>query len=143
MVDIIERGEPALMLAHWTGIYFNGAETGFKIFQEVVRRLKARYDHLHWMKLSEVARYWAARELTTISRSGTAIDLRAPFGCSDFTVRFEAAAASHRALLQGATQSELREVSGELKLAPGTWCRSGSKTVACFALPKGASQLTI
>ena len=63
MVDVIERGEPALMLAHWTGIYWNGQELGFKIFQEVVRRLHARFDHLLWMKLSEVARYWAAKEL--------------------------------------------------------------------------------
>jgi hypothetical protein len=35
---VIQRGEPALLLAHWTGVYFNGAETGFKIFQEVVQR---------------------------------------------------------------------------------------------------------
>ena len=46
MVDVIERGEPALMLAHWTGIYCNGQELGFKIFQEVVRRLHARFDNL-------------------------------------------------------------------------------------------------
>jgi hypothetical protein len=143
MIDIIERGEPALMLAHWTGIYFNGAETGFKIFQEVVRRLKARYDHLHWMKLSEVARYWAARELTTISRTGTSVDFRAPFACPEFTVRLEATAGKPPRLIAGATQTELREVSGELKLTPGTWCRSGSKTVACFGLPKGTSQLAI
>ena len=35
MVEVIERGEPALMLAHWTGIYWNGLELGFTIFQEV------------------------------------------------------------------------------------------------------------
>ena len=64
MVEVIQRGEPALALAHWTGIYWNGEEHGFKIWQEVVRRLHARFDHLLWMKLSEVARYWAAKELT-------------------------------------------------------------------------------
>jgi hypothetical protein len=33
-----------------------------------VRRLAARYNNLLWMKLSEVARYWAARELTRSER---------------------------------------------------------------------------
>ena len=66
--EVIARGEPADLVCHWPGIYFNGQETGFKIFQEVVRRLHDAYDHLIWMKLSEIARYWAARELTRIER---------------------------------------------------------------------------
>jgi hypothetical protein len=66
MVDVIERGEPACIVCHWTGIYFNGEEVGFNVFQDAVRRLHARYDLLQWMKLSEIARYWAANELTTI-----------------------------------------------------------------------------
>src|SRR5205085_8585908 len=45
MIDVIERGEPAMMVAHWTGIYWNGEERGFQILQEVHRRLHARYDH--------------------------------------------------------------------------------------------------
>jgi hypothetical protein len=31
LVEVIERREPACLLAHWTGIWFSGAETGFKI----------------------------------------------------------------------------------------------------------------
>ena len=42
-------------------IYFNGQEHGFKVFQTVVDRLHRRYDHLIWMKLSEIAKYWAAK----------------------------------------------------------------------------------
>ena len=30
MVEVIERGEPAIMVCHWTGIYFNGGEEGFQ-----------------------------------------------------------------------------------------------------------------
>ena len=44
--EVIARGEPAVMVCHWPGMYFNGQETGFKIFQEVVKRLHAAYDHL-------------------------------------------------------------------------------------------------
>ena len=66
MVEVIERGEPAVMMSHWTGIHWNGQELGFQVFQEVVRRLHARFDHLVWMKLSEMSRYWAAKALTRI-----------------------------------------------------------------------------
>ena len=68
--EVIARGEPAVMVCHWPGMYFNGEETGFNIFREVVQRLHAAYDNLLWMKLSEIAGYWAARELTRIERRG-------------------------------------------------------------------------
>ncbi len=66
--EVIARGEPAVMVCHWPGMYFNGQETGFTIFRGIVERLHAAYDNLLWLKLSEIARYWAARELTRIER---------------------------------------------------------------------------
>ena len=75
--EIIRRREPAIMVCHWPGLYFNGQEVGFKIFQEVVRRLHDAFDTLIWMKLSEIARYWAARELTQ-DRAAVARSNRAP-----------------------------------------------------------------
>ena len=73
LVEVIQRGEPALMVCHWTGIYWNGQELGFRIFQEVVRRLHARFDHLtdseylrhgvtEWLKL------WKANRGRTADR---------------------------------------------------------------------------
>ena len=81
MVEVIERGDVAVMMSHWTGIYWNGQELGFKVFQEVVRRLHARFDNLVWMKLSEIARYWAAKALTRIDAAGGRVEFRAPFAC--------------------------------------------------------------
>jgi len=141
MVDVIQRGEPALMLAHWTGIHWNGQELGFKVFQEVVRRLAARFDNLLWMKLSEVARYWAARELTRLERQGNAVAVRAPFACADFTVRCEIQGAPVPRVRSGGQLEPLREVQGPLQLAPGTWCREGQSVTACFALRKGESRI--
>ena len=141
MVEVIGRGEPAIMVCHWTGIYWNGQELGFKIFQEVVRRLQARFDHLLWMKLSEVSRYWAAKELTRITRNGDMISLRAPFACPDFTVRFQGLNNLSPRLRVNQSVTPLREVIGPLKLASGTWCREDNTVTACFALPKGVSQL--
>ncbi|MCA9057597.1 MAG: hypothetical protein KDA85_03830, partial [Planctomycetaceae bacterium] len=39
MVEVIERGEPAIMVCHWPGIYYNGAKHGFHVFRTVVERL--------------------------------------------------------------------------------------------------------
>jgi hypothetical protein len=142
MVDVIQRGEPALAVAHWTGFWWNGQELGFKVWQEVVRRLHARFDNLLWMKLSEVARYWAAKELTRIERAGNRITFRAPFACPGFTVQFPAPPNTVPRVAGGSQLSvALREVNRVLELVNGTWQRSGANVTVCFALPKGDSVL--
>lgn len=137
MVEVIGRGEPAMMVCHWTGIHWNGQKLGFKIFQEVVRRLRAKYDNLLWMKLSELARYWAAKELTKISREGSALTLHAPFACPDFTLRCRAEAAPK------VSGKVLAEVASPRKLLPGTWTRQAEDITLCFPLPKGASRVDL
>ena len=141
MVEVIQRGEPAIILGHWTGIYFNGQELGLQILQEVTRRLHAKFDNLLWMKLAELARYWAAKELTSITREGNTITFRAPYACPLFTVKAKAPQGPV-ALQQGAEKLPLKEVANPRQLAGGTWCREGEFIVACFSLPKGASQLS-
>jgi hypothetical protein len=141
MVEVIGRGEPAIMVCHWTGIYWNGQELGFQIFREVVRRLHDRFDNLVWMKLSEISRYWAAKELTRLEREAGAISLHAPFACPEFTVRFEMPGLRELTLRVYQQAVSLNEVDHPLKLTSGTWCREGDKSTACFALPKGTSRL--
>jgi hypothetical protein len=141
MVEVIERGEPACLLAHWTGIWFNGEETGFNIFKEMVKRLHARFDHLVWMKLSEIARYWAARELTRIGRAGNAISLHAPFAAPVFTVRLPRRDKSRFVVASAEHQDQLREVSHLTDLVAGSWCRDGVSAVLCFNLAKGRSTI--
>lgn len=139
MVEIIKRGEPACLLAHWTGIWWNGQEKGFKIFQEVVRRLHARFDNLTWMKLAEIARYWAAKELTRISRTGVGITFDAPFGTPAFTVRVSGQAAQAPRLVAGGQTVALQEVSSPRQLIPGRWRTADGAVVVCFDLPRGRS----
>ncbi|MCW5557221.1 MAG: hypothetical protein KIT22_05230 [Verrucomicrobiae bacterium] len=141
MVDVIQRGEPAMMLTHWTGIYFNGEETGFRVFQEVVRRLKARFDHLHWMKLSELARYWAARELTALAPTAGEIALQAPFACPDFTLQFRGRPPAPPRIQVGGEIRPLREAGHRRQLASNTWHRADEEITVCFDLAKGASRL--
>ena len=147
MVEVIDRGEPAIMVCHWPGIYFNGTEHGFHVFKTVVERIHRRYDHLLWMKLSEISRYWAAKELTAIalakSQDSREFRLDAPFACPAFTVRCKSITDLPPALQMGANRQTLQSVSSPLNLKTGTWCLDGGDILACFDLPKGQSSLIV
>jgi hypothetical protein len=141
--EIIARGEPAVMVCHWPGIYCNGGEEGFQAFQTVVERLHRRYDNLIWMKNSEIARYWAAKELTKIEREGSTVILKAPFACPAFTVRYESQSQKPPIVHVGNERQSptLNSVSRVLDLKPGTFFRDGKHVTACFDLPKGESRV--
>ncbi len=145
--EVIARDEPAILVCHWPGIYFNGEEVGFKIFQEVVRRLRSAYDNLLWMKLSEIARYWAARELTAIARSDDGWALVAPYACPAFTLDVPIPEGRRQAgppevVVEGQA-TPLGEVQGPLQLVPGTFTRNDQRLTVCFDLPKGALTLKV
>ncbi|MBN2475533.1 MAG: twin-arginine translocation signal domain-containing protein [Pirellulales bacterium] len=143
MVEVIERGEPAIMVCHWPGIYYQGEEIGFRILQEVVRRLHARYDNLIWMKNSEIARYWAAKELTQIETRAEGVVLRAPFACPRYTLAMGARDRAIPKLSHSGKPQTLREVSKPLELKPGTWTRDENGLIVCFDLEKGESRLEV
>jgi hypothetical protein len=127
--DVIARREPAVLVCHWPGIYCNGHETGFRIFQEVVRRLEATYDDLVWMKNSELARYWAAKELTGTSASRrTVCSSSAPFACPAFTARI------HKSTLMGSLavgQGNRRVALKEVARTAANWSRGPGAATTC------------
>jgi hypothetical protein len=139
--QVIARGEPAVMLGHWPGIYFNGEEIGFNIFKDIVKRLRAGYDNLIWMKFSELGRYWAAKELTKIEKSGGKVEFKAPFACPDYTV--SVAAPGVPKLTINNKPVALKEVPKVLALESGTWTRTPEGVAVCFDLPKGSSHLEV
>ncbi len=148
--DVIARGEPAIMVCHWPGLYFNGREIGFQIFQEVVRRLHDAYDGLIWMKLSEIARYSAARELTRLDRPRPGqLALEAPFGCPQFTIQLDLPGESPKTLTLRTGQGGDREqktfspVASLAQIKPGTFHWEAGRLVACLDLPKGSSRLEL
>jgi hypothetical protein len=145
MVELIERGQPALMLCHWPGMYSNGAKTGFHQFQQVVTALHDRFgERTQWMKLSEIARYWAARELTGIRASGSGLALTAPFAAPQFTIQVarSSAAATKAVFASGDQKQPLRRVSSRAALQSGTWLADDEQAVLCVDLPKGESQIS-
>jgi len=144
--EVIDRGEPACLVCHWPGIYYNGEELGFNIFKEVVRRVHARYDNLLWMKLSEISRYWAARELTKITREENQIKLEAPFAAPEFTLSLPARSDRVPTLQAGGdrtTVTQLSAVDEPLKLKSFTFTRQGGRLLVCFDLPRGVSALWV
>lgn len=135
--QVIDRGEPAVLVCHWPGIYYNGEEVGFAIFKEVVRRIHARYNNLIWMKLSEIARYGAARELTQVEREGNRVTFRAPFATKRFTARVQADPGSLPRLILNGKEIQLRRAKNLLDIESGTWHADNRHVTFCFDLPKG------
>jgi hypothetical protein len=143
LVEVIDRGEPAILVCHWPGIYYNGEKLGFNIFKEIVKRLGERYDCLRWMKLSEIARYWAAKELTALRRDGPRVTCRAPFAAPGFTVAVTGKPGADPAVEAGGNRTALKRAASRKALGPGTWVPDGDETLLCFDLPKGASTLRL
>jgi len=91
------------------------------------------------MKLGEIARYWAAKELTRIEHKEGALTFRAPFACPQFTVKLLAPEAKGFALTAGKVRTELKEVAKLSELKNGTWLKEKDSVTVCFDLPKGLS----
>jgi hypothetical protein len=143
MVEVIESGEPAIMVCHWPGIYYNGDKVGFNILKEIKKRLDQKYDNLHWMKLSEIARYWAAKELTSVSSTGNTIILKAPFSAPGFTLKLNTSVRNPGIKNPGEEIKPLRRVKSENDLKANTWYPDKTGSVVCFNLEKGINELII
>ena len=144
MVELIQRGEPAVMLCHWPGMYTQGTKKGFAAFKQVAVALERRFgDRTLWMKVSEIARYWAAKGLTRIERKGARVTLSAPFACPRFTVGVTAAADSRPSLKHKGKAIGLNEAKTPADLKPGTWLRQAKTVMVCFDLPRGKTVLEL
>ena len=95
------------------------------------------------MKLSEIARYWAAKELTAWQAAPGRVAFRAPFACSGFTVEVAGPVKGVPRLRVNREVTSLREVRGLLELRSGLWTRRREGVAACFDLPKGDSELVM
>ena len=143
MVEMILKREPAVMLCHWPGMYTQGTKAGFRAFQRVVTSLDSRFrDETLWMKVSEIGRYYAARELTSITMIPDGLKLVAPFGTPRFTLRFTDRPAGNPVLTgSDGTSQVLAEVRSSADLDSGKWLSKDGSQVLCFDLPKGVTSI--
>lgn len=144
MVELIQRGQPAVMFCHWPGLYTHGTKKGFKEFKQVVAALDGCYrDRTIWMKISEIARYGAAKGLTQIQQRGNKVTLTAPFGSPRFTLRVASATTAAPRLTHRGAPIPMREVNQLRNLQPGSWLRHEKAVILCFDLPKGRVVVTV
>jgi len=142
MVEVIEQEQPAIMVCHWPGIYYNGTHLGFNVFKTVVNRLHEKYDHLIWMKLSEISRYWACKKLTSFEVEGKTIRIQAPFSTNNFTFAINKKV-RNAILVSGGREQVLKNTSQLSSIQSGQFYSDRKETILCFDLPKGESQLKI
>ena len=113
-----------------------------RLIQTAIGRVELR--QIQWMKLSEMARYWAAKELTVLRPMGNRLLIEAPFACERFTVELATAgAAAEIQLVTSNNRTVLRPVDRLANLDAGTHFREGQKVTLCFELAKGASEISI
>ena len=142
MVDVIESGEPAVMVCHWPGVYYNGERIGFNILKEVKKRLDQKYSNLVWMKLSEISRYWAAKEFTAINANSKKITFKAPFQSPGFTFKTNSTTRNPQIKTRGELKP-LARIKDLKDLKSNTWFADKSGSYFCFDLEKGESELSL
>jgi hypothetical protein len=91
------------------------------------------------MKLSEISRYWAAKELTTIAIDKNSVILKAPFASPDFTLKLNKTIKNPE--IKNA--APLKRIDNLKDLKPGTFQIEDNKTVICFNLKKGKTEILI
>jgi hypothetical protein len=143
MVEVIESGEPAIIVCHWPGVYFNGEKTGFNILKQVKKRLDQKYDNLIWMKLSEIARYWAAKELTAVTVNKNNISLKAPFSTPGFMVKLNASVHNPGIKRAGGEPIHFERIKDRRALKANTWYSEKTESFLCFNLEKGINDLIL
>ena len=95
------------------------------------------------MKISEIGRYQAAKELTRVVCEDGKITFATPFGSPRFTIRVSMKVRAAPRFVHGGTRTPLKEVTRAEALADGCWLQEGSKVTMCFNLPKGTSFLEV
>ena len=136
LVEVIDSDEPAIIVCHWPGIYYNGEKLGFNIFKTVVDRLHQKYDHLYWMKLTDIASYWAARSYTKVSFSEGKIHVKAPFASPDFTFSVEGDLKKPILKIKG-NSTLLTRVQSSKHLTSQSFTHDDGHTIFCIDIPIG------
>jgi len=97
--NLIDRGQPAILISHWQGFYGMHDEdrSGFEAFKTVVRRLRERDPQgevTRWQTCSQISRYACAREMASLKQDEQTLQLDLPVLAPDITLRFPAASIS-------------------------------------------------
>lgn len=148
LVEVIEKEEPAAFLTHWPSLYANGTDTAYASFRKIVQRLNRHYgERIRWMKLSEIARYWAGKELTAVYEADDSLDLIAPYDVPGFTLRIPSPSDDPTFIVkrESGEESRLRrqDSAAGTPLAENSFRIIADNAELCFALSFGKSKIEI
>lgn len=144
--QVLQRELPCVLVSHWPGFYFGGAEVGFDVLKTVKRRLDA-YDPdgttTRWMTFSDIGHYWMARALSDIhvealDGGGWRVQIQTNFPTDNFTLALDYA--GQRAHV---ADVELKQRSSRGGLAAGTFLVENGQTICAFHLPAGHTELIV
>jgi hypothetical protein len=105
--------------------------------------LDQKYDYLNWMKLSEIVRYWVAKELTNIAVSGNKITLKASFSSPGCTLKLNSSVRNSGIKIGEEEIKPLVRIKDIKALKSNTWYSDKTGSVLCFNLEKGLSELVL
>jgi hypothetical protein len=91
------------------------------------------------MKLSEISRYWAAKELTKITVEKASVKLKAPFAAPDFTLKINVLVKNPVVK----NSAPLKQINKIRDLKSGTFYSENKETFICFDLKKGETEIMI
>jgi hypothetical protein len=144
---VLAKERPCILLGHWPCFYAN-EQVGFKVLKEVKRRLDA-YDpngtKTLWMKNSEIAHYWMARELSELRveedarRQECTIHITTRFPTDNFTLAINDWAAL-RVQLNG---TDLPQVKSRRGFRSGVSLVEDRDTFVAFKLAAGDTTLIV
>ncbi|UCF16959.1 MAG: hypothetical protein JSW59_05760, partial [Phycisphaerales bacterium] len=144
---VLAKERPCVLLGHWPCFYAN-EQVGFKVLKEVKRRLDA-YDPNRtktlWMKNSEIAHYWMARELSELgveedaSGKECTIGITTRFPTDNFTLAIHDWAAV-RVQVNG---TDLPQVKSRRDFRSGVFLVEDRDTFVAFKLATGDTTLMV
>ncbi len=138
-IEVLKQGQPCVLVGHWP-CFFANDQVGFKVLKTVKRRLDA-YDpdgtRTLWMKNSEIAHYWMARELAEILPEPGGLRVRSRFPTANFTVSMDRPL--RRARVNGL---DLKPVRSRRDFREGSFLVEGSQTYLAFRLDSGETALS-
>lgn len=143
LVDVIASGEPAIMVCHWPGIYYNGDKQGFNVLKTVVSRLGQKYNNLIWMRQNDIARYWAAKELTKVTAVKNSITLEAPFATNGFTLKLNFPVRKISIKHEVNEAKPLKRVDNSNFTEQDCWFTDRKETWVCAELKQGKNEIIL
>ena len=142
MIELIEQGGPAIMLCHWPGMFCQGTKAGFHDFQKIVLAIRSRFaKETIWMKISEIANYWVARELAKFEFNDGSLTINSPTKLDNLTLRIPLKKSPTK-IDNSTNQLGLKRVDQPANLIKNSFFVEQNHVVVCLKVVEGRNRIS-